>query len=258
MILENSPTIAFETVGLPVENAPCLIVWGHGWNQSRTAFKPFAETLSSRATHIVIDFPGFGLSAAPPSSWTTAEYADALAQVIRPHRNVKKIIYVGHSFGGRVGIQLAARHPALVDALFLIGSAGLPRNRSLLDTLKIKLKVYTFKTLKHLAPLLGLDVEKLRGKFGSADYKSAGPMRPLFLRIISENLSNEARKVSCPTHFVYGENDTETPPEVGLRLKNLIANASIEILPNQDHYTVIGEGRHVVIKRLAEFMETLK
>jgi pimeloyl-ACP methyl ester carboxylesterase len=256
-LVQDKTNIAFELIGLPPGHAPCLVVWGHGWGQNRAAFKPFAETLSGRAAHLLVDFPGFGASPIPPQNWGTAEYADALAELIRPYRFIKKILYVGHSFGGRIGIQMAARNPDLIDGLFLVASAGLPRKRSLIQRVKMGCRVSAFKTLKHLAPLLGLNVDVLRTKFGSADYRSAGQMRTLFLQIIRENLSEEARQIKCPTQLVYGAADTETPPEIAERLKNLIPDAALTILPGQDHYSVLGDGRHVVIKRLADFMESL-
>lgn len=252
--MNANPAIAHEFAGLPVAQADCLIVWGHGWGQNRAAFRPLAESLNAQAAHLLIDFPGFGQSPPPPESWGTADYADAMAEFIKPYRSVKRIIWAGHSFGCRVGIQLAARHPAAVDGLFLVAGAGLPRKRPLPEKIKYLSKVYTFKTLKKLAPLLKLDVEKLRAKFGSADYKSAGAMRSVFLNTIRENLSEQAKQVKCPVQLVYGENDTETPPEIGERLSKLMPRASLSILPGQDHYSVLGVGRHLVLKRLVDFL----
>ena len=183
---ECKTKIAFDLVGLPAETAPCLVVWGHGWGMNRAAFRLYADALAGRAAHMLVDFPGFGDSPVPPPHWGTADYADALAELVRPYRAGKKIIYVGHSFGGRVGIQLAARHPDLVDGLFLVGAHGLIRKRSLWKRIRMGCSVYTFKTLKHLAPVLGLNVDDLRKKFGSADYRNAGAMRSLFLGFIRE------------------------------------------------------------------------
>ena len=255
---ECKTKIAFDLVGLPAETAPCLVVWGHGWGMNRAAFRLYADALAGRAAHMLVDFPGFGDSPVPPPHWGTADYADALAELVRPYRAGKKIIYVGHSFGGRVGIQLAARHPDLVDGLFLVGAHGLIRKRSLWKRIRMGCSVYTFKTLKHLAPVLGLNVDDLRKKFGSADYRNAGAMRSLFLGFIREDLTAQALQVKCPTQLVYGAGDTETPPEIGERLQKLIPNATLTILPDQDHYTVLGAGRHVVVKRVADFMECLR
>jgi pimeloyl-ACP methyl ester carboxylesterase len=256
--LKNETNIAFEMIGMPPEAAPCLVVWGHGWKQDRKAFKPFAEALSSRAGHMLVDFPGFGDSPVPSPDWETKDYADAVAEIIKPYRFIKKILWVGHSFGGRVGIQLAARHPDLVDGLFLVASAGLPRRRSLIKKLRMACSIYAFKALKHLVRFFGGDVEALRAKFGSPDYKTAGPLRLLFLKIIRENLSEQAQLIRCPTQLIYGSEDQETPPEIGERLKKLIPNAELTILAGQNHYSVIGDGRHIVVKRLADFLESLQ
>jgi pimeloyl-ACP methyl ester carboxylesterase len=224
---------------------------------NRDAFKPFADSLSARACHLLIDFPGFGASPLPPLDWGTAEYADALADFIEPYRDHKKVIWAGHSFGCRVGIQLAARHQNLIDGLFLLSAAGLPRRRNIFQKLQMRQRIYTFKILKILAPLFNLDLEMLKTKVGSADYRKAGAMRSIFVRTVRENLSLQAQKIKCPTQLVYGEEDKETPPEIGERLQKLIPHADLAILPGQDHYSVLGAGRHIVIKRFADFMETI-
>jgi pimeloyl-ACP methyl ester carboxylesterase len=248
--------IEHEFAGAPLSETGVLVVWGHGWGQSREAFRPMTQSLPRQA-HLLLDFPGFGASPPPPLTWGTADYADAVAELVAPLRTGKRIVWVGHSFGGRVGVQLAARRPELVDGLFLVAAAGLPRKRTLPQKLKMYAKIYTFKTLKHLAPLLGLDVEKLRAKFGSADYRTAGALRPVFLNTIREDLSEQARQVRCPACLVYGENDDEAPPEIGARFAKLIPQAEIAVLPGQDHYSLLGAGRHPVLKRLSDFMGTL-
>lgn len=258
--MQNTTSIAHMLSGLPVDQASTLIVWGHGWGHDMHAFDACVQSLAPRAAHLQLDFPGFGQSPKPPDSWTTAEYADAIADLIHPCRakpNLKTILWVGHSFGGRVGVQLAARHPDLVDGLFLIAAAGLPERRSLAKRLKISLRVLTFKLLKRLAPLLDLSLDKLRGKFGSADYRNAGPMRQIFINTIRENLSEQARQIKCPVQLVYGSDDTEAPPDIGESYRRLIPNAELFILPQQDHYTVLGSGRHIVLKKLLAFMEAM-
>ncbi len=255
------PSIAQTLTGLPVDQASTLIVWGHGWGHDRHAFDACVQSLLLRAAHLQLDFPGFGQSPQPPDNWTTAEYADAMAELIKPYRarpNLKIILWVGHSFGGRVGVQLAARHPGIVDGLFLIAAAGLPERRSLIKRLEISARVLAFKLLKRLAPLLGLSLDKLRAQFGSADYRNAGSMRQIFINTIREDLSEQARQIKCPVHLVYGGDDLQAPPDIGARYQRLIPNAEFSILPRQDHYSVLGSaGRHIVLKKLLALMERL-
>jgi pimeloyl-ACP methyl ester carboxylesterase len=251
--------VSYSTAGVSPEKASLLIVWAHGWGHDHRVFLPFVQSLSGRACHLLIDFPGFGNTPKPPDNWTTADYADATAKLLRARRNVKKIIWVGHSFGARVGLQMAARHPELVDGLFLFAAAGLQRRMGILKRLFYWGRIFSFKTMRKFAEATGQDVEALRRKHGSDDYRNAGALRPLFLRIVREDLSEQAKTVRCPVYLLYGLNDTATPPEMGQRFARLIPNAELGFLPGQDHLSVLREeGRHHVIRRLADFIEKLK
>ncbi len=249
---------AYQEIGQPASaHTPCF-VWAHGWGQDRHALSPLAEALAGQGTHLLLDFPGFGASPPPPGVWDTADYADATAKVLAARPHAAKTIWVGHSFGCRVGLQIAARHPDAVGGLFLIAGAGLPRQRSLPERIHLAARVRTFKTLKSAAPVLGLDVEALRRRFGSRDYANAGEMRAVLARVVTEDLSDVARQVRCPVQLVYGENDSETPPEIGERLSRLIPRAEMTILPRHDHYTVLTTGKHQVLKRLRDFVGTIE
>ncbi len=249
---------AVEMRGLPVETAPLQLVWAHGWGQDRRAFAAMAQSLDARAASLMPDLPGFGQSPPPPEGWGTADYADAFAEWLAgvPRAEGARRLWIGHSYGGRVGIQLAARHPEAVDGLFLIAAAGLQRRRGPLKRATMAARVWRFKLLKALARDEAAR-ERLRARFGSADYRNAGPMRPVFLRAVREDLSETARAVRCPVALVYGEGDTETPPEFGRRYAELMPDARCHLLPGQDHYSVLGAGRHQTLQRLTDFAETL-
>ena len=127
-------TFAVTEMGPPRPTGLHLI-WGHGWGQTAAAFQPIAEILTPFGASSLIDFPGFGKSAMPPETWGTAEYADVVADWLLT-LPAAKFVWIGHSFGGRVGIQLAARHHGLLAGMVLIAAAGLPRRRSLLERLQ--------------------------------------------------------------------------------------------------------------------------
>ncbi len=231
------------------------VFWGHGWGQSHGAFLDLCEPLKSMGQHKLIDFQGFGQSDTPPEDWGTADYADHIADLIRAQTQ-EKIIWVGHSFGCRVGLQLAARHPDLIAGLFLIAAAGLPRKRPFVKKLYFKARIALYKSLKKLIPL-GLPESWLRKKFGSADYNTAsGAVRKIFVRVVNEDLSDIAKAVPCPVQLVYGEDDTQTPPEIGERLARFIPKSDLIVLKGQDHYSVLSNGRHQVVRALKTFIET--
>jgi pimeloyl-ACP methyl ester carboxylesterase len=153
-------------------------------------------------------------------------------------------------------LQLAARYPELLDGMFLIAAAGLKRKRPLHKKIYMKGRILLFKTLKKLVP--EKDREKLYKAFGSSDYNNAGPMRKIFVRVVNEDLSSVAKHVKCPVHLVFGENDSETPAEFGHRYSKLITGSQLTILKDQDHYTVLGEGRHPVAGKLLSFIKEVE
>lgn len=223
-----------------------LFLWGHGWGQTHKSFLPLLESLKNFGTHIAFDFPGFGESSLPEDDFGTAEYADLIAAFIE-EKKIGPVIWVGHSFGGRVGLQLASRHPQCITTIIHIAGAGLPRKRKLLT----KVKVFTYKFLKRV----GFSSEILSKKFGSSDYQNAGKLRPVFIKVVNEDLTEQASKVECPALLIYGENDTETPPEIGIRLEKIISNTKLIILEGQDHYSVLGEGKHKVAAIISKHLK---
>jgi len=248
-------TFAVSEVGTP-QASDVRLIFGHGWGQSGSAFQPLAEILKPFWASSLIDFPGFGKSALPPETWGTAEYADAVAEWLGA-LPAAKFVWVGHSFGARVGIQLAARHPGLITAMVLIAGAGLQRKRSLLERAQMNARVTTFKVAKRFVRE-GPQLDRLRQRFGSADYRQAGAMRSVFLRAVREDLTNEAKRVDCPTLLVYGTRDTETPPEMGERLQSLIPRAELALLDGFTHLNILTEGRHQVAMRIRRFLEQIQ
>jgi len=237
----------YETLG--TADGP-HIIWAHGWGQDHTALVPLASSLEHAGHHTLIDFPGFGKSPPPPESWGTEDYADALAAWLG-EQAIGPVLLVGHSFGCRVGLQLAAHYPALVSGLFLIAAAGLKRRRPVHQQLALKARVALYKTAK---AILGPD--KAAARFGSRNYKqAAGIMRGVFVKVVNEDLSTQARNIGCPVRLVYGRNDNETPPEIGARLAALIPHAEMVQLEGQDHYTVLDSGRHQVAHLLKQFIK---
>lgn len=231
-----------------------LLVWAHGWGQSHRDLLPLAETMRRRGQSLLFDLPGFGGSPPPPEPWGTADYADAVAEFLAAAPVVPRI-WIAHSFGCRVGLQLATRHPALIDGLFLMAAPGLAPRHSLYRRARLAARRRAFRIMRALAPE-GPARERLRDRFGSADYRAAGPqMRPILVKAVNEDLSEAARAVRCPAMLVYGDRDSETPPEIGERLSGLIPRCRLVVLRGFGHLDIVTEGRHQIAQLLGEFLE---
>ena len=244
--------LSYLSLGLPPGGNTTQLVWGHGWMNTHSTLAPLAEYFSRDYSNLLVDFPGFGCSPIPPSVWGTREYADHIAGFLKTLPKQKRI-WIGHSFGCRIGIQLAAFYPELLDGLFLVGAAGLPIQRSIIGSAKIKSKIFTYKLMKRIVPTTALR-EKIGAYFGSRDYATAGALRPIFSKVIREDLSDVARVVKCPVFLVYGEMDTETPVSMGVAFSKLFSQSTLIRLPRFGHLDILSDGMHQLRHQLTQFM----
>jgi pimeloyl-ACP methyl ester carboxylesterase len=234
---------------------PVELVWAHGWGHTHGNLLPLAQAMRGTARSVLIDFPGFGASALPPDAWSTADYADAVAEWLRGLAPARRV-WIGHSFGCRVGLQLAARHPEAIEGLFLIAAAGLPPQRSLSVRIRVAAQRWAFRLARQFAPE-GPARDRLRARFGSADYRAAGELRPILVKAGTEDLTAAARAVRCPAVLIVGDRDRETPPELAGRLHRMMPQSRLVVLRGFDHWNVLTDGRHQIVQRLGEFMEQL-
>jgi len=212
-------------------NPPAVLAL-HGWGRDHA---DFASTLHDIPA-IAIDLPGFGASPAPASGMGSAEYATAVAPVLNEFSAPP--ILVGHSFGGRVAVHLAATHQ--VSGLVLIG-VPLLRGR---PTRKPPLG---YRVRRSLAFLLGSEqLERARRRHGSVDYRAAsGVMRDTLVAAVNESYEDLLPAITCRTELIWGSEDQEVPLRV--------ARAALELMPNA-HLSVIPQAGHHVLLSAPEFV----
>ena len=69
---------------------------------------------------VALDLPGFGATPPPPEPWGSEEYARHLLPLFEePGVLAERIVLVGHSFGGRVGVHLATLVPDRIERVVL-------------------------------------------------------------------------------------------------------------------------------------------
>lgn len=190
------------------------IVFLHGWGASASAFLFVAKRFCGDHRVTVIDFAGFGESEEPSTPYGVPEYTNDVLKLLE-HIGIKRAVVVGHSFGGRVCLELSAKHSEYVRKLVLVDSAGLkPRRR-----LKYYVKIGIHKLLRKLG---------LKGLSGSSDYKVLSPiMRESFKLVVNYDQTPLLKNISCPTAIFWGDKDRETPPYMAHRLNRGIADSEI-------------------------------
>ena len=101
-----------------------LVVLVHGFTGSKENWLPLMRELSKTYRVIAPDLPGWGGSERQPQGdYGPVAQAERLAAFVRALPG-KPALLVGHSMGGQIVGMMAARHPALVDRIGLMSSAG--------------------------------------------------------------------------------------------------------------------------------------
>ncbi len=230
------------------KNDSKTLLFVHGWKTDKYNLAAIYNHLLNDFNIIAIDLPGFGESSMPGSDFGSPEYADVVASFLKK-LDIKEIVYVGHSFGGKVGILLSCFYPDLVKKLVLIDSAGLRAKRGL----DWYLKVCSFKIMKFLNIKLTRDEKlliKLKDNFGSDDYRDAGELRNIFVKVVNEDYTNILSKVKCPTFIYWGEKDDATPLWMGKKLNRLIKDSGLYVVEGGGHFPFLDDDRIIDIIKI--------
>lgn len=246
--------VQLNTVQLGKGGYPLVML--HGWGQNLQSLQPMGELLANRSKVHIIDLPGFGKSPAPPEDWDTSQYAQRIHQYL-DEQGIEQADLVGHSFGGRVSIRLAAKYPQRVRSITLINSGGLQRQRTLGQSLRSQW-VRTMRNGFKISPLYRDELLTWHSqKYGSRDYLNAGELRGTLVKTVSEDLAELAKQIQIPVLLLWGEADTETPIEMGYRYHSLFSNSQLITIPNRDHFMFQGEGAHLCAYYVDKFLDGL-
>jgi pimeloyl-ACP methyl ester carboxylesterase len=253
-VSEAVPRINAKTLAGP-DRALVLL---HGWGQSLQSMLPMGQLLVGVGTVHVLDLPGFGQSEPPPIEWDTLAYAKRVLAWL-DEQGIARADLVGHSFGGRVSVQMAAHFPDRVRSIVLIGAAGLRPKRSLRQRMRMAFSRWLGKLARMLPAALRDPLLRWReGRFGSADFRAARePLRTILSRAVSEDLQDEARAIRAPAFLLWGRDDDQTPVDMAERYQKLIAGSRLVVLPDHGHFPFAGGGAHLCATHLKGFYATV-
>lgn len=221
----------------PEDGAPVVLM--HGWGCTFSTVDFIAKSLNP-AMHVYnLDLPGHGNSSEPSDVWGVEEYTRLVEKFI-DKLGIQNPALIGHSFGGRISLLMSSRRP--VRKMVLVDAAGIKPKRKL----SYYFKVYFFKTMKHLLPVIlgrkagGEAIERLRGKAGSADYRQSSPMmRAVMSKCVNEDLKHVMPDIKASTLLIWGENDTATPLSDARTMERLIPDAGLVSFPGCGHYSFL-------------------
>jgi len=229
----------------PVASAAPPVVILHGWGASIEAIGCVTAGLAPELEVVAVDLPGFGGSEPPREPWSVGRYA-AFVLALCDELGLARVSIVGHSFGARIAIVVASGDGAArISRMLLTGAAGLKPRRKPSYYAKVSV-AKVGKVVGAVGGAPGRDLQaRMRGKVASRDWLDASEaMRGTFRLVIGEDLAGRLPDVRVPTLLVWGEQDADTPLWMGERMKALLPDAGLVVLPG---------GHYVYAERSAEF-----
>ena len=154
--------------------------------------------------------------------------------------NIEKATLVGHSFGGRVAIYIAAKYPEKVEKLVLVDSAGIKPRRGI----KYRLKILLHKILKKFG----------KGLKGSKDYRAlSSVMKKTFQNVVNYDETYLLSDITADTAIFWGDKDKDTPLYMARKLNKKIKSSHLFLLTNAGHFSYLDNSGYF-LKILSAFI----
>lgn len=236
-----------ETVG----EGPDVVFW-HSLLCDGGMWRSVIDRLAGSFRCINVDGPGHGRSSPMRRGFTMDECVDAGVEVLDAMK-LGRPAWVGLSWGGMVGMRLAARHPARVRALGLFDTSARPEMRR--EKLVQYRALAIAETLLGPAPFIARAaipsffspltvrerpwmIEEFVSKLVRMDRQSVGfgVDAVLFKR---GDVTDELPRITARTLVAIGEHDVACPMEETDHLVAHVPNAERATIPRAGHLTAL-------------------
>jgi pimeloyl-ACP methyl ester carboxylesterase len=219
------------------EGEPVVVL--HGWGGRIESMAPVIGCLASRFRVIAFDLPGFGESPPPEEGWGTAEYAEFVRGLLA-ELEIDGASFVGHSYGAKTSLYLAATHRDLPVRIVAVGSSGLRSAPSFRARAK-RLVSKGARAAGRLGPPGRALRQAIYQRIASDDYKEAGRMRPTLVRVVNEDISGLLGSIKAPVLLVWGSEDDAAPLSHGVTMQRLIPDAGLVTFEGAGHFAYLDQ-----------------
>ena len=220
----------------------------HGFGASLHTWETWAEKLSENYRVIRIDLPGSGLSPPDPSGIYTDLRTEQILLALLDQLDVAQVTLIGHSIGGRIAWDMAARNPDRVTRLVLISPDGFAspgfdygKPPEVPASLKLMRYILPRPLLRmSLAPAYAdrdLPGERLTDRYFDL-MRAPGGRSALLARMQQTVLTDprpQLRRITVPTLLIWGEQDAMIPISNAADYLAALPHARLVKLPGIGH-----------------------
>lgn len=251
--------IAYQSEG---KGAPVIFVHGFGMDSSVwDEFKP--EIVKAGYQVITLDLPGFGKSEAVENA--SIEIMSDIIHELLSHLNITKIVYIGHSMGGYIGMAFAEKYSNQLLGLGMFHShpyadteekkEGRRRSIEVVQTkgtpLFVKQLIPGFFAAKFVKSNSFL-VDKLVHR--ASAYSPQAIITALQAMRDRPDRSAVLQTFKQPVLFIIGKEDTAVPQDASMNQMTLPDMSSIVILEEVGHMGMF-EARKKTQQAVIEFLK---
>jgi pimeloyl-ACP methyl ester carboxylesterase len=186
----------------------------HGWGHNAGLWNGFKSKLQNSGYNVLVeDLPGFGSRDGQAIDFDIPKYSNWFYDHFKNTLEQGKVILIGHSLGGRIGIELVQNNPDWLDKLILIGTPGIYEPSTKL-------------------PLLKSLASSLNPEYESAKLNN---LRETYQTVVSYNQKDILHLIQKPTLLIWGKDDFTVPIIIAEQMHKLIANSDLKLIPNSGH-----------------------
>ncbi len=238
-----------------VQKPVAFLIHG-GPGADHTSYKPSFGPLSDRMQLVYFDHRGNGRSARGDQSTYTLDNNVEDMEALRQYLGLRKIVVIGGSYGGMVGLTYASRYPEHVSHLIVYAtvpdSRFLSRAQAILDetgtpeqkAIAQHLWNGTFRDEAHLAEYFRLMAPMYSKTYDPTQPGTSWKRAKLstdainvafsgFLR--TYDIRHELKKITAPTLVIGGRHDWICQPEFSEEIARLVPNSDLRIFENSGH-----------------------
>jgi pimeloyl-ACP methyl ester carboxylesterase len=243
-----------------IDAAKSTVVFAHGAGLDHSVFGLQSRYFGYHGRNVLaLDFPAHGRSDGPPLP-SVAGMADWVLRLLDAAK-LEQASVVGHSMGSLVALECAARHPARIGRIALLGTAyPMKVGAAFMDAARRNdHAAYDMETIWGHAPQSALGANPNPGMWmhgeSLARLERLAP-GVLFndLKACHEYADGEAAaaKLRCAVLFVLGRRDQMTPAKAGAVFAKTVPNARLVQLEASGH-SLMTEAPDAVLDALIEF-----
>ena len=244
-----------STGGMDIDKKKSTILLMHGSGLNHIVWSLHEQFYASQGFNVLsVDLPGHGNSEGP--SLKSIEKISDWIKSLMLKINIEKIIIIGHSQGGLVGIDFSSRYPELIEKIVLVANSyKMPVNQDLIDLAEAGDEKAVLLMMKwgyegSKAFIGGNPVKKI--------VNSARDIREVLAVDLNacnnyKNGENAIKKINCPTLCIFGDLDKMVPVKVGLKMSEQITNSETKIISDCGHM-IIFEKAFEMRKLVKEFI----